>query len=215
MSKIKRLYSLFKKRKGLRQLFNSYEYGYLYETGWSKSAMDGKPVDKNGIPLPWISIPAIEILKEKKLNNLFVFEYGSGNSTIWFSNRVKEIVSIEHDSEWYAYQMQQEKVDNTKIIFKDLDYGGEYANEIKKYLNIDIALIDGRDRVNCSISAVSQLSPKGVVILDDSQRENYLKARDYLKNEGFKELKLVGMNVGRPMMKTTSFFYRNNNCLGL
>ena len=51
--------------------------------------MEGKPVDKDGNPLPWISIPAIEILREKDLGDLFVFEYGSGNSTIWFSESKK------------------------------------------------------------------------------------------------------------------------------
>jgi len=215
MSKIKRLYSLFQKRRGLLQLFNSYEYGYLYETGWSKSAIEHIPVDKNGDALPWISIPAIEILKDKKLDDLFVFEYGSGNSTLWFSKRVKKIVSIEHDSEWYAYQMKQKSVENTTILFKELDYGGDYSNEIKNYKEIDIALIDGRDRVNCAINAIKQLSNKGVIILDDAQRENYKKARESLLEKGFRELKLVGMNVGRPMKKTTSFFYRDGNCLGI
>jgi precorrin-6B methylase 2 len=215
MSKIKRLYQLFTKRKGLLQLFNSYEYGYLYETGWSQSAMEYIPIDKNGDPLPWISIPAIEILKEKSLEDLFIFEYGSGNSTIWFSKRVKKIVSIEHDDEWYDYQMKQKSLDNTTILFKKMVYGGEYSKEIKKYNEIDIALIDGRDRVSCAINAITQLSKKGIIILDDAQRKNYEKARQYLLNIGFRELKLVGMNVGRPMKKTTSFFYRDGNCLGI
>ena len=129
--------------------------------------------------------------------------------------KVKKIVSIEHDKEWYEYQMSQSKRENTQIIFKNLDYGGEYANEIKKYKDIDIALIDGRDRINCAINAVTQLSSRGVIVFDDAQRENYSKAIEYLKNKGFKELKLIGMNVGRPMKKTTSIFYRADNCLGL
>jgi len=215
MKNLKVLYSLFKKRKGLRQLLISYEFDYLYETGWSRSSVEGKPVDKDGIPLPWISMPAIEILQEKKLDDLFVFEYGSGNSTIWFSKRVKRIVSIEHDKKWFDYQLQQKKMENTEIIFKTLDYGGTYAKVIQSYHNIDIALIDGRDRKNCAINAVAQLSPRGIIILDDAQRKNYASAREYLKEKGFKELKLVGMNVGRPMKKTTSFFYRTHNCLGL
>ena len=215
MHKLKRLYSLYKKRKGLRQLLNAFEYDYLYETGWTESAIRGYPVDKDGNPIPWISIPTIEILKEKKLENLFVFEYGSGNSTIWFSKRVKRIVSIEHDKEWYDYQLKQPKLANTEVFYKELDYNGAYSKEVQKYKDIDIALIDGRDRVNCAINSVNSLSPKGVIIIDDSQRENYKKAILFLKDSGFKELKLVGMNVGRAIKKTTSIFYKTNNCLDI
>ena len=215
MHKLKRLYSLYKKRKGLRQLLNAFEYDYLYETGWTESAIRGYPVDKDGNPIPWISIPTIEILKEKKLNNLFVFEYGSGNSTIWFSKRVKRIVSIEHDKEWYEYQLKQPKLANTEVFYKELIYNGDYSKEIQKYKNIDIVLIDGRDRVNCAINSVNSLSSKGVIIIDDSQRENYKEAIIFLKNSGFKELKLVGMNAGRAIKKTTSIFYKINNCLDI
>jgi len=215
MHKLKRLYSLYKKRKGLRQLLNAFEYDYLYETGWTESAIRGYPVDKDGNPIPWISIPTIEILKEKKLNNLFVFEYGSGNSTIWFSKRVKRIVSIEHDKEWYEYQLKQPKLANTEVFYKELNYNGDYSKEVQKYKNIDIVLIDGRDRVNCAINSVNSLSSKGVIIIDDSQRKNYKEAIIFLKNSGFKELKLVGMNVGRAIKKTTSIFYKINNCLDI
>lgn len=215
MHKLKRLYSLYKKRKGLLPLLNAFEYGYLYETGWMESAIRGYPVDKDGTPLPWISIPTIEILKEKKLNNLFIFEYGSGNSTIWFSKRVKRIVSIEHDKKWYEYQKKQPKLLNTEVFYQELNYNDSYADRIKEYSEIDIALIDGRDRVNCAINSKDFLSSRGVIILDDSQRENYKEAIIFLKKSGFKELKLVGMNIGRPIKKTTSIFYKTNNCLDI
>ena len=213
---IKRFLFILRHLNALKLLILNFTDGYLYETGWTKSAIEGKPVDKDGNPLPWISIPTIEILKEKNLSELFVFEYGSGFSTIWFSEKVKKIVSIEHDKNWFnIINSALIKNKNCDIIFKNLKYGGEYSKEIKKYNNIDIVIIDGRDRTNCLLNSVSQLSEKGIIILDDSQRENYQKAIEEVKKTGFKTLNLVGMNVGRPMKKITTIFYREKNCLGL
>lgn len=219
MKKIKTKYDkivfLLKNIKGMKLLINTFFNGYLFETGWSQSVIDEKPVDSDGKPLPWISIPTIEILKEKDLSELTVFEFGAGNSTIWFSKRVKKITSVEHDKSWFEFVKKQFNESNSKIIFKDLSYDGDYSKVVLDYENIDIVLVDGRDRSNCLINSMNRLSNRGVIILDDSQRENYQKAINIVKKHGFKALNLVGMNVGRPMKKTTTIFYRNNNCLGL
>ena len=214
-NKYQKIGFLLKNREHIKLVLNNFFEGYLYDTGWSRSVIEGKPVDRNGSPLPWISIPTIELLKERDLSNLFVFEYGAGNSTIWFSKRVKKIVSIEHDAEWFKFVKDMVKEDNSEIYFKELSYGGEYSSSILKYSDVDIALVDGRDRVNCAKNAVAYLSNQGVIILDDSQRENYQEAKIYIASKGFKALNLVGMNVGRPMRKVTTIFYREDNCLGL
>ena len=214
-TKYEKIWFLIKNIKSMRLLINTFFDGYLYDTGWSQSVISEKPVDSHGEPLPWISIPTIEILKEKDLSSLTVFEFGAGNSTIWFSKRVKNIISVEHDKKWFEFVKKLINACNSQIIFKKLSYDGDYSKVILDYENIDIALVDGRDRVNCLINSINKLSKHGVIILDDSQRENYQKAINIAKENGFKDLNLVGMNVGRPMKKTTTIFYRDNNCLGL
>ncbi|MCQ8118230.1 hypothetical protein [Methylomonas rosea] len=63
---------------------------------------------------PWMSFPVIKFL-EKIINNDFrVFEYGSGGSTLFFSQRVKELVSVEHDRNWY--QVVKEMLANRGCI---------------------------------------------------------------------------------------------------
>ncbi len=214
-SKYKKIVFIFKNIKHIKLLLNNFFEGYLHDTGWSRSVLEEKPVDKDGNPLPWISLPTIEVLLEKDLSKLFVFEYGSGNSTVWFSKRVKKIVSIEHDKEWFEFVHDSINKVNSQIYFKELVYGGSYSKSILDYKDVDIVLVDGRDRVNCTKNALLQLSDRGIIILDDSQRENYQEAILYIKSKGFKNLNLVGMNVGRPMKKTTTIFYRENNCLDL
>lgn len=51
--------------------------------------------------LPWITFAAIQFLKKNLRPEMSVFEYGSGGSTLFFSRRVKQIFSVEHDPLWY------------------------------------------------------------------------------------------------------------------
>ncbi len=67
---------------------------------------------------PWLVFDAIEFLKSFLKKDMKVFEYGSGGSTLFFAQRVKEIVSVEHDAFWFG--------EVTKIILdngiKNIDY---------------------------------------------------------------------------------------------
>ncbi|MEP7323363.1 MAG: hypothetical protein ABI761_15670 [Saprospiraceae bacterium] len=57
--------------------------------------------------IPWVVFKAKNWIDSYLNENMFVFEWGSGGSTIYFANRVKKVISIEHSIEWY------EKVSNT------------------------------------------------------------------------------------------------------
>src|SRR2546427_1382711 len=67
----------------------SFEYGHL------KSAATLRSVDANGQPLPWITYPAIEFLKQLDLTDKTVFEYGCGGSTVYWSGVAKRVDSVE------------------------------------------------------------------------------------------------------------------------
>jgi len=51
---------------------------------------------------PWIPFAAATWLGHYLQRNMKVFEYGSGGSTIFLSERVQKVYSIEHDKEWHA-----------------------------------------------------------------------------------------------------------------
>lgn len=51
---------------------------------------------------PWIPFEAANWLHHYLNRNMKVFEWGSGGSTIFFAERVEEVVTIEHDKNWYA-----------------------------------------------------------------------------------------------------------------
>jgi hypothetical protein len=59
------------------------------------------------------------------------------------------------------------------------------------------------------------LSDRGVVVLDDSEREHYAEAIKFFKNNGFRELSFSGVSPGLFYLKSTSVFYKDSNCLGI
>jgi hypothetical protein len=70
-----------------------------YISKWRASLSPGRNalIDQ----LPWISFAAIDFLEKNLGKNMTVFEYGAGGSTLFFSSRVKSVVSVEHDPAWY------------------------------------------------------------------------------------------------------------------
>jgi len=75
------------------------ECSYIHKTGWYRSYIEKKPVDRHGEVIPWMSFPVVSILDEKLNADLTMFEYGSGFSTKFYAKRVKSIISLEYDEE--------------------------------------------------------------------------------------------------------------------
>src|SRR4051812_3930217 len=71
------------------------------ETGNFRSAREGMAVDQQGRPLPWYTYPMIDYLNQLDFSEKSVFEFGAGNSTLYWARRAKSVTSIEHDVKWY------------------------------------------------------------------------------------------------------------------
>lgn len=68
--------------------------------------------------VPWISFAAISFLEKILNKDMMVFEYGTGGSTMFFANRVKRVVSVEHDPAWYRRvltEIEKSHVNNCEI----------------------------------------------------------------------------------------------------
>lgn len=167
-------------------------------------------------PIPWITYPALDFLVGRLSSEMTVFEYGSGNSTFWWSARVNTLVSCEHDKEWYA-SFSSKIPENTTYLLRRAKGGSEeYAMEIGKYKNMfDILVIDGRDRVNCARNGLDALRPGGVIVWDNSDRQEYREGYELLYNRGFKCIDFWGMGALATRRWCTSVFYRADNCLSI
>lgn len=215
MSKLKALATLIGKPHRLNALLSYGHKGYLASIGWFKAFDTRQAVDASGNPLPWVTYSFIDFIKTRLNKELSIFEYGSGNSTLFYASKVKRVVSVEHDEAWYQ-KIVQEKAPNSEIIFTHLEKGGEYSQKAKLLGDqFDVIIVDGRDRVNCCKYSIDALSSNGVLVLDDSEREIYEEARTFLTEKGFKELPFTGISPGLFYNKATSVFYKADNCLGI
>lgn len=208
-------YLLKRSAKG-RKLLQSYSLSpYLSQSGWFNSVNTQKPVDAQGNPLPWYTYASIAFLQERTNPSMAVFEYGSGNSTLWWSQRVAHVTSCEHDLSWSTH-LGPLLPNNVVYQHIPLKRGGDYCQFIQNFSNtFDCIVIDGRDRVNCSYNCLKALKADGVIIWDNSDRTEYNDGYLFLLNHGFKRIDFWGMGPINPYSWCTSIFYRPNNCLQL
>lgn len=186
----------------------------LKENGWFLSFKTKTSVDQSGNPIPWYPYSMIAFLKERMTSELTVFEYGAGNSTLWYASKVKEVYAVESDQQWMQL-LSPRLPKNAKVIFEDVESPAYIKKAVDLNIKFSVIVVDGRRRVACIESCIPALTDDGVIILDNSDRDIYQAGRLLLVSLNFKELKITGMPPIIPMDSSTSVFYRNNNCLGI
>jgi hypothetical protein len=215
IKKFLRVVKLMTEPKVIHALISIRYSGYLKENGWFESLKCSIPIGEKGEPLPWVVYPFIDFIGPKLKPEFKLFEYGSGSSTLFYAHYVKNVVAVEHDKKWYD-RMIGKLPTNTKLLYKKLERGGGYCKTSEQLGEVyDIVIVDGRDRVNCLRHATNALKQNGVIVLDDSEREEYLEGVTFIKNKGFKQLDFWGMAPGLTYKKCTSLFYKSNNCLDI
>lgn len=161
--------------------------------------------DRLNEKVPWMTIPAVKILKSYTFSGINIFEYGSGASTLFFGSKGANVISIEHDKIWLDIiknKIYQEKLNNVSIYLeeprfssalngiyskKDKNYlqcdYSDYVNSISKFDDkyFDIIVIDGRVRVACLEVSLSKLKKDGLLVFDNGDREEYQNALNKLK----------------------------------
>lgn len=186
----------------------------LGEKGWYRSFRENRAVDGNGNIIPWWTYPFINFIEKRLNTNLRVFEYGCGNSTIWFSSKVAEMISVEHDIRW-SEKVSRQLVSggNCRVVVRELSNG--YAEEINNHGFFDIVIIDGRLRFECFCQCLNTLTPGGVIIWDDSNMPDFAEGYAYAEKHGFREISFSGMVPAIFISSQTSILYRDRNCLGI
>lgn len=189
--------------------------GYFAGRGWFEAYEKKQSIGKNNEPLPWVTYSFIDFIQDRISDKHHIFEYGSGNSTLFYAERAATVISVEHDKGWFD-SIRTTSPANAELLFCELDKDGEYARKaVALNKKFDLVIVDGRDRVNCCKYGMHALTENGVLILDDSDRKNYHPARVLLKENGFRELSFSGVAPGVSTEKTTSVFYKTDNCLGI
>jgi predicted O-methyltransferase YrrM len=137
---------------------------------------------------PWMKYREIRIIEDilRSLKPRRALEWGCGFGTRHFAGLLPkegEWISVEHDTEWAERIRGLRLQPRTRIYtipperrsWTDAD--GTYA-DFRTYVDFpgllgefDFVLVDGRARIDCLRRAHSLLSPRGVAILHDANRE--------------------------------------------
>jgi hypothetical protein len=143
--------------------------------------------------VPWMHKDEIKIVEKYLSKNTVMLEWGCGGSTIYFSEKVKHLFSIEHNKEWFdsinaikpanvtlVYSAANNLVPITESTYNDYSDYIEIASSFNK--KFDVVLIDGRARVECAIKALDLIHRNSVVIVHDfykKSRDRYKKVLNY------------------------------------
>lgn len=202
---------------------------FKYYVPYMKSNMDySKSPLVMGIP--WLTFEAIDFLKEIIRSEMKVFEFGSGGSTRFFSERVKEIHSVEHDEKRYDLtkmklegygnlHLQLIKGEETPIGQKGfvanegedpLNYG-KYSNSILSFDDqyFDLILVDSKARNACILNSLAKLKNGVFLIVDNSNRKAYSKTLEKLNS--WLVFRSFGPSVSSKRFTQTTFFKKPEN----
>lgn len=169
------------------------------------------------LEIPWFSYAAIDFLDGFVRPSMSVCEYGSGGSTLFFSQRAKSVLSIEDNAKWYelvSRRLQEKAVSNVTLKLHPFDFKNPLGFERSDYLNampeqkFDIIVVDGSEewtqvRPVCFQKAEEHVKEGGIIVVDDSWRYPGLR-----QNHHARELRIF-QSVGpcRPGVTSTDIFF--------
>lgn len=182
----------------------------LRDDGWFRSFKQKESVDKDGSPIPWYTYSAIKFIEGRLKPEFDIFEYGCGNSTLWFAKRVNSVLATEHDKSWME-KVSSKLPSNAKIFHFEVEHN--YVESIQKSnKKFHIIVVDGMERNECVKYCIDYLNENGIIIFDNTQLEDYEEGIRFLLSRGFKRLDFIGILPIVGYNNTTSIFYRKNNC---
>jgi hypothetical protein len=159
-------------------------------------------IDAQKNPIPWYTYPAIEYLRQLDVSDKSVFEFGCGNSSLFWAQRAKEVISIEDNKIWYE-TIRKLKNDNQQVVL--VEEKTDYISYISKLnRHFDIIIVDGQYRFDCANNALNYLKDKGMIILDNS--DWYPNTSELLRNHGLIEIDFSGFGPINNYTWTTSLY---------
>jgi len=176
------------------------------EQGQWRSIRERRAVDARGDALPWYTYPAIEYLSSFDFRECDVFEFGSGNSSLFWAGRARSVVSVETDQEWFD-AVDRNKRPNQSVVHRTDGVG--YVNALADQGRLfGVIVIDGDWRDRCTEEAPRHLRAGGMIVLDNSDRLLERGCSTALRAEGFIQIDFSGFGPINGYCWTTSVFMK-------
>jgi hypothetical protein len=150
--------------------------------------------DLVALDVPWWTFKATSTVEEhlRRFPQAQVFEWGSGASTVWLAKRASSVVTVEHDARW-AKMVAEIAPRNVQIMLVETpplkgfkteipsSKSGASGQDFALYVaaidatsdQFDLIIIDGRAREACLGLALKHLTPEGIIVFDNVERNRY------------------------------------------
>ncbi len=185
---------------------------FSWSNGHFVSSLSRKALDGRGNAVPWYTYPAIELLKSKDFSGRNVLEFGAGQSTIWWSQRARSVVSLDANLEWYQ-RVKAAAPKNVELHHADRELRVFDFSKIASR-SFDVVIVDGLNRYRAAELGESVLAADGCLVVDNS--DTYAgSSGDYpittrLRNLGYSRVDFYGHAPGVILPHCTSFFFKGD-----
>ncbi len=186
---------------------------FVHSEGLWQALKRDRPVDQFGRPVPWVNTSIRGLIEGRLMPDYRVLEFGSGGSTSFFQSRVREVVSIEHAAQW-AEEVTRMVEANVSVVLTGSESAADYLNPTHDGAlgRFDVVFVDGLFRNECCERSLRLVNERGVVVLDDSSRPEYLVSHEMFLDSGYKSLRVSGIKPCGIGADETTIFYRSVNC---
>jgi hypothetical protein len=204
VTEVKRALKIAKRLDGIELKHTAVEALRILENGHGHHRV--ACLDANGTPLPWYTYPAIEYIRQLDFSDKSIFEFGAGNSSLFWSGLARNIVSVEDNRAWFE-KVSSQTTANLEVRFAEgvEAYVGEIHRDERNY---DVIIVDGSHRARCAEVAFARLAPGGLIILDNS--DCYPKTSAFLRRQELLEVDMTGFGPINGYAWTTSFFFHRD-----
>jgi hypothetical protein len=173
------------------------------DMGHYRSRSTGAPVTRSGDPVPWYTYPAIEYLQQLDFRDRRVFEWGSGNSSLFWAGVARHVTSVEDDAKWFDRVSSGNRPNQTLRLVTDAqEYVDALAAEGQQF---DVIVVDGSHRYACAQVAALHLAPGGLIIFDNA--DWFPKSTSALRAANLLQVDMTGFGPVNKYVWTTSLFF--------
>ena len=186
-------------------------YILAFGLGQWRSVKERMAVDARGVEIPWYTYPAIEYLSSFDIKDCDVFEFGSGNSSLFWADRARSVCSIEDNQEWFKVVSKRKR--GNQIVIHRPDETGYVKTLPEQGKLFEIIVIDGNWRKKCVDEAIKCLKEGGMIVLDNSDRMIEKECGRLLRQQGFIQMDFSGFGPINGYCWTTSVFMKTPTLL--
>ena len=173
--------------------------------GHDRSLAAGRPLNAVGAPLPAITYPALEFLRQLDLSTASVLALGAADSLAFWCRAARRVTARLDDAATRAAAASL-GLDNLALAEPGApaDAEGADAEGAGASSTYDIVLIDGGDHAAAAIDALNRLAWGGMVVLHRAER--HPAAAHHLRKGDLIEIDFTGFAPLERRPVTTAIF---------